>query len=284
MNFLFFAGAACFGVFFQHPLYLLAGVLASACYYLLLHGRRGWRTMGFLAPLFLFLMLLNPVVNTRGDTPLFLLLGRPYTLEALIYGVVVAAIFVVMALWMGCCNKILTGDKFTCLFSNWMPSLSLLLVMVFRMIPNFNRKARQIIGARSSIGKGATFDAAARQRLEAGMAALGILTSWALEGGIVTGDSMRARGYGTAKRTSFMAYRMAAADWILTAVMLALMGAVAAFASMGCARAEFFPEWDIAPMRGVNLICFAAYFGYLLIPVMLTVKGELQWSISRYRI
>ena len=35
------------------------------------------------------------------------------------------------------------------------------------------------------------------------MSILGALTSWALEGSVVTADSMRSRGYGTSKRTSF---------------------------------------------------------------------------------
>ncbi len=77
---------------------------------------------------------------------------------------------------------------------------------------------------RESPGLGAGENSTVREKLNSGMRTLSALTDWALEGSVVTGDSMRARGYGTAKRTSFQIYRMKALDWILIAVMLILTG------------------------------------------------------------
>lgn len=235
--------------------------------------------MGLL-PLFVFLTAINPLLNAYGATPLFHLFGRPYTLEALLYGAAIAAMLVTMLLWFGCYNKVLTGDKFTSLFGNLIPSISLLLVMVLRMIPNCIRKAKQIIGARKSIGKGAGEAAAAKERIHDGMTVLGALTSWALEGSVVTGDSMRARGYGATKRSSFMIYRMTAADWLLLAVMLVLLILVIVAACLGQVTAAFTPEFYIAPVSwGV-----IAYTGYLLIPTALHIKEAIQWHISRSKI
>jgi energy-coupling factor transport system permease protein len=235
-------------------------------------------------PLFVFVTLFNPIVNTRGVTVLFTYLDRPYTLEALIYGVAVAATFVLMLLWFGCYGKVLTGDKFTCLFGNLAPSLSLLLVMVFRMIPNLLQKAKQIIGVRSSIGKGTAEKSSIKDKLNSGMTVIGVLTSWALEGSITTSDSMRSRGYGTAKRTSFMIYRMTKTDWVLTFVMFILLGIVIFFAANGGMNAEFLPERNITPIKGFNIIGFIAYLGYLMIPTALNVKEVVQWNISESKI
>lgn len=284
VNLLFFVGAMCFGVLLQHPGYLLAGIFASGVYYFLLNGRKGIKTIAGMIPLFIFIALFNPIVNTRGITVLFSLFGRPYTLEALIYGVAVAAIFILMLLWFGCYGKVMSGDKFTCLFSNIMPSISLLLVMVFRMIPNFIRKAKQITGARSSVGKATESSATIKDKLISGTNVIGVLTSWALEGSIVTGDSMRARGYGTSKRTSFMIYRMKKSDWILIIIMLAMLAVIIGFAANGCMYAEFLPERNIAPIDGVNIIGFITYFCYIMIPSFLHIKEVIQWNISRYRI
>ena len=55
-------------------------------------------------------------------------------------------------LWFGCYSEVLTSDKFTSLFGNWIPALSLLLVMVLRLIPEFMRKTKQIAADRSAIG------------------------------------------------------------------------------------------------------------------------------------
>ena len=280
VNFFFFVGAIGMSVVVQHPAYLLSGIVTGIIYYLLLNGPKGLKTMLGLLPMFIILTVINPLLNTSGVTPLFYLGSRPYTLEALLYGAVTACMFVAMMLWFGCYNKVLTSDKFTCLFGNLIPSVSLLLVMVFRMVPNFIRKTQQIIGARKSIGKGISETAAIKEKLRDGGTVLGTLTSRALEGSVVTGDSMRARGYGTAKRSSFMIYRMTVTDCILLAVMLVLIGATIVAACLGQFVAEFVPAIQLAPVSWG----LAAYTCYLLIPSALHIKEAIQWHISRSKI
>lgn len=280
VNFLFFVGAIGCGVVIQHPAYLIAGIVAGAVYYLLLSGRKGWKTILAMFPLFAFLTAINPLFNTYGERVLFHVFNRPYTLEALLYGAAIAAMFVAMLLWFGCYNKVLTSDKFTCLFGNLIPAISLLLVMVFRMVPNFMRKTQQIIAARKSIGKGAGEAATNKEKLSDGMTVLGSLTSWALEGSVVTGDSMRARGYGAAKRSSFIIYRMTWNDWILLVVMLILIGITILAACVGQFSAVFAPMIEIAPVSWG----LAAYTCYLLIPSALHIKEAIQWHISRSKI
>ena len=267
-------------VVIQHPAYLLAGIVTGAIYYLLLNGKKGWKTIMGLLPVFFVLTAINPLFNTLGATPLFYLGSRPYTLEALLYGGALASMFVIMMLWFGCYNKVLTSDKFTCLFGSLIPSVSLLLVMVFRMVPNFTRKTQQIIGARKSIGKGISENATAKEKLQDGGTVLGALTGWALEGSVVTGDSMRARGYGAAKRSSFMIYRMTAMDRILLAMMIFLIGVTIAAACLGQFSATFVPTIAISPVSWG----FVAYTGYLLIPTALHIKEAIQWHISRSKI
>ena len=64
VNFLFFVGAIGMSVVIQHPAYLLAGVGTGAIYYLLLHGRKGWKMILGLLPMFLLLTAINPLFNT----------------------------------------------------------------------------------------------------------------------------------------------------------------------------------------------------------------------------
>ena len=273
VNFLFFVGVIGTGVVIGHPAYLLAGIVTGAIYYLLLNGAKGIKMILGLLPLYIFLTAINPLLNTYGATPLFYLLGRPYTLEALLYGGTIAGMFVAMLIWFGCYNKVLTSDKFTSLFGNLIPAISLLLVMVLRMVPNFIRKTQQIVGARKSIGKGA-------QKIQEGKTVLGALTSWALEGSVITGDSMRARGYGSAKRSSFVIYRMTVLDRLLVVIMAALMAFTILAASLGQMSAVFTPTLDITPVSwGV-----IPYTAYLLIPVALHIKEAISWHISRSRI
>lgn len=280
VNFTFFLGAIGCGVVIQHPAYLLAGVIAGSVYYLLLHGEKGWKMILDLIPLFLLLTAVNPLFNTYGKRPLFYLFDRPYTMEALLYGAAIASMFVNMTLWFGCYNQVLTSDKFTTLFGNLIPSLSLLLVMVLRLVPTFIRKIKTISGARCAIGKSPGEGAGNKEKLENGLTVLGTLTSWALEGSVITGDSMRARGYGAAKRSSFMLYTMGKADWTLLLTQLLLFTLVLISAAIGQTRADFTPDLSIAPVSwGV-----IAYGAYLLIPTVLQIKETILWHISRSRI
>lgn len=277
VNLLYFLGAIGFAAVIQHPAYLAAGAVGAGCYYLLLRGRRGWRQIGALLPLCLILTAVNPLFNTRGEHILGYVFDRPYTAEALGYGAAIAGVFGVMLLWFGCYNAVLTGDKFTSLFGSLAPALSLLLVMVLRLVPNLLRKAGQITHARRSIGKGRGEGDGFRQKLAGGMTVLSALTDWALEGSVVTADSMRARGYGTGRRTGFQIYRMTARDWALVALILALAcGVIAAGGTAAC----YTPSFSAHPLGWG----FGAYCLYLALPSALHSKEALQWRILRSKI
>ena len=183
----------------------------------------------------------------------------------------------VTLLWFGCYNKVLTADKFTSLFGSLIPSVSLLLVMVFRMVPNLLRKGTQLAGTRRSIGKGGGEKASLKEKVTGGMTLLGALTGWALEGSVVTGDSMRSRGYGTARRSSFMIYSMKAGDWALVILIPGMLAAVIAAACCGQMAAEFTPALQMAPVSWGII----PYTLYLLIPSVLHMKEAVQWHISR---
>ena len=284
VNFLFFLGAIGFGVVIQHPAYLAAGFTFGTTYYLLLNGKKGTKMLLGLLPLFLIMTAINPLFNVYGATILFHLFGRPYTLEALYYGAAIAAVFVVMLIWFGCYNTVLTSDKFTSLFGNLIPSLSLLLVMVLRLIPNLMRKAAQLTGARESIGKGSGENATNKEKLTDGMTILSALTDWALEGGVVTGDSMRSRGYGSAKRTSFMIYRLTGIDLVLLVLQFLLAALVLATAMTGGTTATYTHDFYIAPVNRETFWGFLAYCAYLSIPTVLHIKEAIQWHISRSKI
>ena len=273
VNFLFFVAALGCGMVIQHPAYILAGVVSGGLYFCLLYGRRGFSRIGMLLPLPILTAVLNPLINHRGKAVLFLVMGKPYTLEALCYGLALGGIFLVMMLWFGCYSAVLTSYKFTSLFGSVIPSLSLLLVMVLRRIPAFTRKTKQVLDARRAIGMGAEQTGSIPEKLRSGMTVLSALTSWALEGSIITADSMRSRGYGCGKRTSFRLYRMTGRDWVL----LTLIGALSCIVLLaGGTDASYTPVMKVAPLGWG----FPAYCALLLIPTIFEGKEAAAWRIS----
>ena len=112
------------------------------------------------------------------------------------------------------------------------------------------------------------------------MTVLSALADWALEGSIVTADSMRARGYGAAKRTSFRIYRMTGWDWAVLALegVLALIVLITIFT--GGTDAGYTYRISISPLTWG----YGAYWAYLLIPTVIELKEEVQWRIIRSKI
>ncbi|MBO5170336.1 MAG: energy-coupling factor transporter transmembrane protein EcfT [Oscillospiraceae bacterium] len=244
-------------------------------YYLLLRGRQGLSFLFGLTGIMLAITLLNPLLNTSGRHILFRLLGRPYTLEALCYGGILAVIFALTFVWFGCYSQVLTSDKFTALFGNLIPAISLLLVMVLRQIPAFTRKAKQISLARGAIGKGTGENQPFRQRLQSGVGILSALTDWALEGSIVTADSMRCRGYGCARRTNFSLYRMTGRDVLL----LACIGGLSLVVMLaGGMEASYTPNLYISYIS----YGFAAYCLLLLIPPVMYLRERILWNRFKF--
>lgn len=288
VSFGFFLAVILLSVMLLHPAYLLLSLGGGAAYLLCLRGRKSVGQLLAMVPLFVLITaispLLNPLRDAQGGHVLFTVFGRYITWELLGNGAMLSAMFIAMLLWFFCYSHIMTGDKFTALFAPLLPALSLLLVMILRLVPSYGRKARQISTARQCIGLGGS-GGDKRTMLRGAMANLAALTAWALEGAIVTADSMRSRGYGAKKRTNFTMYRFTLSDGVLLALMAALAAAPMAAAAAGYARAEFVPTVYIAgsntPLGAAGLIAWALL---LLIPTILHLWEDMTWRILRSKI
>lgn len=285
LNFTFFICAIVLGMFFVHPVFLLCSCLMSFSYYLTIHKKKGLKFIFGLLPVFIALSAINPFFNTYGQTVIFTYFsGRPYTLEALYYGMALASMFISILCWFACYNSVMTSDKFLYIFGKFIPSISLILTMVLRLVPRFEQKIVQIANARKCVGKSAE-NGTNRQKAESGLALLSIVTSWALEGSIITADSMRSRGYGSGKRTNFAIYRFDIRDKIMIIVMTSLVFIVAICGAMGGVKATYTPDMYISPMSNIySLVGAIAYILFLSIPTFLNLKEALIWHFLRSRI
>lgn len=301
LGFSFFACAIALGMFVRNPAFLAATVVFSGLYYAVLAGRRSLRMLAGMAVLFTVVALVNPLLNTRGDVVLFTYFDRPYTLEALTFGVQTAALLVGMLLWFSCCNIVMTSDKFTYLFGRMAPSVTLVFTMVLHLVPTYRRKIDELAAARSGIGRSPAIGMLSK-RIEGASAILSALTSWALEGGVSTADSMRSRGFGQARRTAYARYRFTARDGALLACM-ALLAAISVAAIAGGFASADFASLAIAPASGpvsagagaapdpislmigsvpdpISACGLVAYSAFMALPSAITIGERLLWRIS----
>ncbi len=282
INFTFFTGAVVFGMFFVHPAFLICSVVLSSAYYLTVRGAGGLKLIAGLIPLFLFVSAVNPFLNSSGDTVLFTCFGdRPYTFEALCYGMALSAMFISVIIWFASYNQVMTSDKFLYMFGRLIPSASMILSMVLRLVPLYRKKAVQISSARKSVGMSADTGTAG-EKARNGMAIVSALTSWALEGGITMADSMRCRGYGCGRRTHFSIYRFGKRDIALMIVMVILAVTVIVCGAKGGAEASYTPEMYISSLNDIySATGAAAYCLFLSVPAVINITEEITWRILR---
>ncbi|MBQ9960377.1 MAG: energy-coupling factor transporter transmembrane protein EcfT [Firmicutes bacterium] len=282
LNFFFFVCAIGLGMFFMHPAFLVCSFVLSLLYYVTIEGLKGFKFFVLMVPLILLLALINPLFNTAGTHILFIYFGRAYTLEGLLYGVAIAFMFVSILNWFASYNAVMTSDKFIYIFGKFLPSISLVLTMILRLVPNFQRKASQIGTARMCIGK-AGENTEKKEKIENGMTVLSGLATWALEGGIITADSMRSRGYGSGKRTNFAIYRFDSRDLVLLIVMIGLVAGICVCGFMGGAAVIYTPVLEIT-FNIYTIIGSVMYFCLLAIPSVINIMEEIIWRILRSRI
>lgn len=283
INFTFYAGAFLLGMMLIHPVFLLISAVAAMSYYITVKGRKAAGFISGMIPLFLMLSFVNPLFNTYGDRVLFTWWnGRHYTLEALCYGTALAAMVVTILLWFASYSFVMTSDKFLYLFGRAVPSVSLVLTMILRLLPNYEKKIAQISGARKSIGMSAE-NGTSGEKIEHGLTIVSAMTSWALEGGIIMADSMRSRGFGAGKRTTFSLYRFEKRDKCLLVIMAGLFAIVIFCCIMGGSSAEYTPDLSVA-MSPYTAVGAVAYGIFLAIPTAVNITEEIIWHILRSKI
>ncbi len=283
INFTFFIGAFLFGMILMHPAYQLCSMILAGAYYITIKKSAGVKFILGMLPLFVILAVMNGLFNTLGDTVLFTYLnGRNFTFEALVYGFSMAALFIAIIGWFASYNAVMTSDKFLYLFGKWIPSLSLVLTMVLRFVPSYQKRLTQMGGARKCIGK-SMGDGTNREKIENGMTLVSALTTWALEGGIVTADSMRSRGFGDGKRTSFSLYKWELRDTFLMFLMTVCMSVLVICIVLGGTGAEFIPAISIE-MNSFTMIGLLFYIIFLAIPTAMNIWEGIVWRILRSKI
>lgn len=278
VSFSYFAAVIAGTLLFVHPIFgalsLFTAVLGSA----FLNGKKAFKaTLGFGVPMFLFIALANPLFNHRGATILFYLRDNPVTWESFLYGLVSGAMMFAAVVWFTCYNTVITSDKFLYIFGKILPSVALIVSMTLSLIPKMFSQIKVIADSQRTMGLDWK-SGGIKDRLRAGSRILSILVSWALEDAVTTADSMRSRGYGQHKRSSFSIFRFGKRDGVLLTVVLLLLAAEIFAYISGRGTMTFFP---FAVWRRPDLwdwLLYALFFALGVLPSILQWKEDRKWK------
>ncbi|WP_168735599.1 energy-coupling factor transporter transmembrane component T [Cohnella fermenti] len=284
VGFAYFVAVIAFSMLWMHPVLQAISLFGAVVYSQLLRSAKALRfNLLYMLPLLLFAALLNPAFNHAGATILFYLRsGNPVTLESLLYGAAAAVMFVTVLIWFSCYNAVMTSDKFIYLFGRLLPGLSLIFSMVLRFVPRYRNQIGRISLAQRSIGRDATQGSLVR-KAQNGMRIVSIMTTWALENAIETADSMKARGYGLPRRTSFSLYRFDRRDRLALGWLAFFAAIVLTGAALGHNAIRFFPSIRMEPATPLSFIVYASYCALCLMPVGIQLVEDFKWKFIASR-
>jgi energy-coupling factor transport system permease protein len=278
--FCYYAGALAMLIFFQHPVFLLAGFVLVLFVNFVQDRCRGLqRWLFFMITSGLLILIVNPLFNERGRRVLFEIGEHRFTMEAVTLGGMSAlSIMAIIALFVSY-NEIMTPNKLLFLFARAMPQFAVLLMLTLRFIPLMRIRLEEISAVQSSkgisVGSGTV-----RQRAKNGMNYIQALLVFSLEEAIQTADSMKARGYGSGKRSAYHHFRFRGMDWASLGLLIVLF-AFTVYGRMNTwGMLEVYPlmeSFALSSQDAVHLAAFALYIGF---PIIIELKGVFGWRIS----
>ncbi len=224
----------------------------------------------------------NPLFNHRGSTALFFINGNPVTLESFFYGVLTGVALAALILWFSAFSAVMTTDKLLYLFGRISPKTAFMLSMVLRFVPMFKRQAKRTSAAQTVTGKGG--EESFSRRLATGSRVFSVIVSWALENGIITADSMQARGYASGRRSRYAIFRFLKRDFVLIAAAVILILPCIAALTGGGLEMSFYPEIQAIPTDYLSLSAYASYAVLCILPLITQATEGIKWKYSRSKI
>lgn len=267
-------------MFCNYPIFTAITLIGGAVYYTVRNGGKGMKTHLWLLMLFVVLALINPLISHNGRTVLFVLNDSPITLEALLYGVNSAAAIVGALYWLSSFTQIMTSEKLLYLTGALSPKLSLVLSMSMRAIPIFRTQWKKVSDAQKAMGLFS--EDSIIDDIRGNMRVFSIMITWAIENGIITADSMEARGYGVGRRSRFTLFRFTVTDIFLLIGSLLLLG-ITAFAATTL-ESTFYPDFVINAPSAAGICGIIAYAVLAMLPVMIETEASLKWKYLQSKI
>ena len=275
-----FLAAAGISMFSMDPIILSLSLAGALAYFFARNGLREANTHLWTCLLFLVTALINPLTYHNGVTVLFVMNHNPVTLEALLYGIAASGTIVTVMYWFRAFTAVMTSDKLLYIFGGLSPKLALMLSMALRYVPLFTSQVYKVQKSQQALclyKEDNLID-----RMCGGMRVFSVMVTWTLENGIITADSMTARGYGTGRRTRFSIFRWTRDDVLL--LLASLLLTLCTLWGMAERSFAYYPAITASPLTARVWAGYLSYGLLTLLPAIITGKEVLIWRCLRSKI
>lgn len=303
----YFAVALVLAMAAPHPILLALSFAVATLYGVWLRsGRTVARSLTWQLPLLAVIVAVNPLFSSTGTTELFRIGTQAVYAEGYANAATMALLLLCVMQWFANADAVLGSDKVMGALGGILPTISLMISMIMRLIPQFVRRGHAISNAlnactaarnpSTTMVSGDVFaeeaERARRQKRHAEqngankparrfsairfadhLRTVTTLMGWSMENSLETADSMHCRGWGAnRKRTTFRRNRFRTYDALaLGALTLLSIGAAAAAYTL-MDGFGFFPAFHGS--LGNPLV--ALYALALCFPFMLELLGKVR--------
>lgn len=273
---IYFCTIIFFSMIFVNPFYCILNMFASfLCSFCI--NRKGMITsFKYNIGLAILLAVINPLFNTKGKTVLFMYFNRNYTLEALIYGIVLACMLISGINWFGCMGRVITQDKFIFIFGTKLPNLCMLISVITGLIPFFQDKLSEIYGIQTCIFP-------KNSKIKNAFLSLSGAADYAFEHAVNLSISMKNRGYGSGSKTMYKRYNFAFSDIIFICIVIFLSAFIIPSVKCGI-DVQFIPNIILPQFTFSYMLGLCCYAILVLLPCFMCIFKEIRWIYLKSKI
>ena len=236
------------------------------------NGRKFFKDLIFALSLSAVISITNPLFSHNGSTPLFFINEKPFTFEALMYGVNMGIQISAVIIWLTVMGKTLKDSDIMYLLGKALPKTTLVITMVKGYIPKIKNKFKHISDAQH--GNGIYSGNCRTDKIKYSLCVFSAVFSWSAEHSVETSMSMNARGFGYSKRTSSQKIKFRLRDFIALA-LITLMGILIFVSASKGINWNFYPVISMSE----NSLPSALMFGIITFSSsMLEIKERIKWK------
>ncbi|SMO95159.1 energy-coupling factor transporter transmembrane component T [Melghirimyces algeriensis] len=271
--FVYYAGSLLLLLLMVHPFFTLSALVVLFAVNLLYDaGKRLLQLKSVILMTAGIILIVNPLTSERGAHILWEGMSHRITLEAVLYGGMMAGTVVGVIASFASYQQVISTHQFLYLFSRLLPQWALLTVLSLRFVPLMQRRLEEIMRVqRSREGEMSNFHF--REQLRRRMKRLEVLLTWSLEDGLQTADSMKARGYGAGRRSSYIPYRWRLSDGVSLFFLMATAGLCLFGWVQGMGVLTIYPIMESLMPTDQEWMLLAGYLSFFSFPILVEMGG-----------
>ena len=297
---------------FNNPFYIIASYIAIFALIYLQGIRSEFKnTIKMVIPMAILVFILNPILYHEGAHRIYLIGSFFVTLEASVYGCIMAASLFLVLLLFSSYNAAISYQEMLYVFSKKFSNLSMVVVMALRFIPLLNFRAVEVNeihklsdddlsnfdnlekldnlsnsldNLKSKFKSSKKVELAESEnklsfadKVKNTASVFAIVIGWSIEESMLTAKSMKSRAYGVAKRTNYLNFKFNLIDYVLIILMMVVLIISLLGLSLGYGRIEIYPIIKFSFNQLPINIYFLSFVLFLCPLIFLELYEKFLW-------